>query len=511
MPEISDIASEADIRYRWIVAASLLISAWLIWLDPLINRDAIIYLRAAEAYLQDGLAASQQVFGRPLLPVCIALLHQLTGIPLLYSGLLITTFFYVVLCLAFVDTVRVLGGKRSVQLIAAIVILSHPWINHTRASIMRDPIYLAFVMLSLRELLLYVQHQTVTRQLRWTVFVLLATLFRFEGAFLAVLAPLALLFTRDLPHRFRRCLQFLVPVLLAGGIAMLAVYAYQNLRAEGTPLFPAIGLYVDRLLAFPGVFTELARASAEPMLLFTSREDAPVAAVAGLAAILLLNLCRAITWPWVLVLFWGARAGIGHRFRRDDLAIIFGYLLTVLLYLCIFTAINRFMLERYAIQAGVLLLLFLPFFLSSLWHRGGWKKYLVAILLLGTTADTLHNGERDKLFIVSATRWVAENTAEQASVVTNEKYIAHFSHRQVDWSTLQRKRFKLESILDEPAIWRDSDYLVVYLRPRQEAFWQQFVATHALQELRSFEGERTGRAVVVALRPAGPQLPPRIN
>ena len=42
------------IDYRWVFAASLLVSAWLIAMDPLINRDAIIYLRAADAYLAEG-------------------------------------------------------------------------------------------------------------------------------------------------------------------------------------------------------------------------------------------------------------------------------------------------------------------------------------------------------------------------------------------------------------------------------------------------------------------------
>lgn len=503
MPKIPDIPSEADIRYRWIIAASLLLSAWLIWLDPLINRDAIIYLRAAEAYLSEGLAASQQIFGRPLLPICIALLHQATGIPLLYAGLLITTAFYVVLCVAFVDTVRVLGGKRSVQLIAAIVILSHPWINHTRASIMRDPAYLAFMVLSLREMLLFVQTPGIARQARWTLYIVLATLFRFEGAFLAILAPLSLLFARDLAQPWRRCLQLLTPQLLLFALGVAGLMTYQGLNPDAPTLFPGIGLYLDRLLAFPHAFAELARQSAEPMLAFTSRDDAPIAAVAALATVLVLNLCRAVTWPWVLVLLWGARSGIGHRFRRDDLVVLYSYLSIAMAYLVLFVAINRFMLERYTTQVAILLLLFLPFFLSSLWYRGSWKKYLVLALLVGVTADTLHSDSRDKIFIVNATRWVADNTPADASLVTNEKYIAHFSRREVAWESLQRRRFNLATILDTPALWRDCDYLVVYVKPSQESRWQQFIDENGLLELKAFEGKRKGRAVIVAMRSAG--------
>ena len=103
---------------RWVVAASLLLSLWLITIDPLINRDAILYLRAADAYLESGFFASQQVFARPLISVSIALLHQLTGINLISAGLLLISVFYALFCAGFVATVRTLGGDHRVQLIA---------------------------------------------------------------------------------------------------------------------------------------------------------------------------------------------------------------------------------------------------------------------------------------------------------------------------------------------------------------------------------------------------------
>lgn len=89
------------LHYRWVFAASLLLSAWLMWLDPLLNRDAIIYLRSADAYLQGGLLAAQQLHGRPILAVLMAWLHQLSGLSLMHSGLFITTLAYALLCTCF--------------------------------------------------------------------------------------------------------------------------------------------------------------------------------------------------------------------------------------------------------------------------------------------------------------------------------------------------------------------------------------------------------------------------
>ena len=46
------------IDYRVIVAPSLQLSLWLIAIDPMLDWDAILYLRTADAYLQVGFLAS---------------------------------------------------------------------------------------------------------------------------------------------------------------------------------------------------------------------------------------------------------------------------------------------------------------------------------------------------------------------------------------------------------------------------------------------------------------------
>lgn len=472
------------------------------WLDPLINRDAIIYLRSADAYLQGGLAAAQQVHGRPILSVCIALVHQLTGLSLLNAGLAITAVAYAALCASFVATVRILGGNRSVQIIAAVVVLSHPWLNHIRSSIMRDPAYWALLMLSFRELLLYLRQPSLISRLRWFLYVLLAATFRFEGAFFAIVVPFALLFTRNLEHRFRHCLLLLVPQLTALALVMLSVLIYSSQQSESSPLFPAIAYYIDSLKAFPEQFSAVAQQAADPLLQWTSRDDAPWAVAAGLAAVLLLNICRAMSWPWVVALAWGTRAQLHRHFRPDDKAILRAHLFIAAGYLAIFILINRFMLERYSMQVVIFLLLYLPFILGALWQHGGWKKYLVIALLAGMTADTLHNGDGEKAFIKDATQWVTQNTAEDASLVSNEKYIAYFSHREFNWNAMQAIRFSLGAILENPRLWRDQDYLVMYIKPKREKLWKHFLEDNGFIEQRSFGGGRKGRVAIVQLTPA---------
>lgn len=483
--------------YRVIVAASLLLSAYLIAIDPLINRDAIIYLRSADAYLQGGFLASQQLFARPLISICFALIHQLTGIPLLYAGQLLISLFYALFCAGFVATVRTLGGDRRVQLIAAIVVLSQPILNDHRASIVRDPAYWAFIILAFRELLLYLRNPAWKYQLRWLVYMLLASVFRFEGLFFAILAPLSLLAIKGLEHRGRLCLRLLAPALGAAGAYLVAVLV---LRPGALPL-PAIEGYISGLLAFPEQFARVVLASGETMLRSSAKEDATVAVLAGLIAILLLNICRALTWPYIIALLWGWKKKLLGRLRPNDFALLQAHLLISLAYLALFTLINRFMLERYSNQFAIFALLYIPFILNALWQAGlgHWKKLVVAGLLLGMSLDTLFHGGLEKVFIRDAKDWLLTNTPPNATLASNEKYIAYFSGREFDWSTANKNKSDMSAFLSSANQWQERDYMAMRVRLRDTAVWEAFLKKYALREAAVFDGGSHGVVSIVKI------------
>ena len=495
-------APGTPIDYRWLAAASLLLSLYLIAIDPLINRDAIIYLRTAETYLQNGFCASQQLFGRPLLSILFATVHQLTGLPLVYAGLLVNSLFYALLCVGFVATLHTLGGDRRVQLVGAIVILSHPVLNEHRSSIMRDPAFLAMLVLALREMLLYSRDPRPAHQLRWLGYILLATLFRFEGLSFALLAPLSLLWCRDLPHRLHHCLRMLLPPFLVAALSAAALVLYQGALDPGARVFPGIGHYVDQLTDFPSRFGETASASAEIMLEFTAREDASLALLAALMAILSVNICRALTWPWAVTLLWGWYSRLQTRLRRDDHRVLLVHLCISLAYLVAFTLINRFMLERYAIHLVVFLLLYLSFFLNALWHAGSrhpLRRWVVATLLLAMTLDTLHNRDHEKAFVRDAADWLAANAPPGATLVSNEHYLAYFSGLSVDWREAGYRGFDLRRMLASPEFWRSQDYLAMRVRREDREAWEAFLDRYSLQEAAVFDGGRHGEVSIVAL------------
>lgn len=491
----------ASIDYRLVIAASLLLSLWLIALNPLIDRDAIIYLRSADAYLQGGLTASRELFARPLLSVCFALIHQLTGIPLLYAGLLLNTLFYALFCVAFVSMVHILGGDRRIQLLAALVVLSHPVLNEQRSSIMREPAYWAFSLLACRELLFYLRRPVFKHRLRWFGYILTAALFRIEGLFFAILAPLALLAVTTLNQRWRHCLLLLAPQLLLATLLLLVWLVYPVEPSGHSYRFPGIESYIDRLLELPQAFSEMTAATGAAMLAFSAQEDAPTAVLAGLAAIAAVNICRALSWPWLVALLWGWHRGLMSRIHADDRLLLGAHLLISVAYLACFTLINRFMLERYASGFVIFALLYLPFVLNTMWNAGrrSLQRWLVVVLLLVMWLDSLHNLDYQKAFIRDAADWLRTNTPSSASLASNNPYLAYFSDRQFKWPTANRKGFEINRILASPARWADRDYLAMRVSRRDTAAWDAFLRDHSLTEMVVFEGGRHGKVAIVEL------------
>jgi hypothetical protein len=493
-------SKQLHLDYRVVCIASCLLSIWLITIEPVINRDAIIYLRTAEAYLQDGLLASQLLFDRPLLPIIIALIHKATGIPLVNAGHLVITFFYALLAIGFVSTIRVLGGDRRVQIFAAIIIISHPMLNSSRASIMRDPAYWALSILAFRQLLLFARCPNRRNQLYWFAFTALASLFRFEGLFFILLSPLALLFVGEAQNRKRNCLQLMILPLIA--IAALAsfILVYQLVLFPGEQLFRGIGAYVSNFLSIADQFASIADNSADSWLEFTSRDDSIVALLGGLAAILAINIIRAITWPYFALLLWGHAKQLFDRISTSDRILINSQLVICLLYLVLFLLTKRFMLERYCEIFTLFALLYLPFIINSLWRNGRkfGGKILVALLLLAMSMDAAHNSDYKKAFIADATNWLIANTPEQSTVMTNSTYIAYFGRPQAEWEK-RGYLFKVEDLSQQTGRWAHTDYLVILMKTKEIAQWEKFLDENELEEIQSFSNASRGKVGIVKI------------
>ena len=486
------------IDYRLVVVASLILSLWLTLIDPLINRDAILYLRTAEAYLQDGLLASFAVFDRPFLPVLVAVVHKLTGLSLLHAGLLLTAAFYALLSTSFVSIVRLLGGDRRVQIFAAIIILSHPLIGYGRDAIMRDPPYWAFSLLAFRALLLYVREPLLRHQFSWFACIAVASAFRFEGLFFVALAPVAVFAAAGTNRRFIAIRLLALPAAAVITLAA-ALILYQTVWSPGARLFPEVGAYVQKLMVYPQSFAEVSNATGEALLVFTARDDAGIAALAGLGAILLINIGSAITMAYVITLWWGWKEKLVVGISRQAHVLLIGHMFIGLLYLGLFTLINRFMLERYCHIFTIFIALYLPFILASAWSNKGFTlgKFLATTIMVGMVIDVVGQTGSRKVYIRDAAQWIAGNTPADTKLSTNNKYIAYFSDRPFEWDAPGATTFTVAELQEKPQLWHRSDHLAVRVKTEEIEQWRNFVRKNSLVELKAFDGGNAGSVFVV--------------
>ena len=97
-------------------------------------------------------------------------------------------------------------------------------------------------------------------------------------------------------------------------------------------------------------------------------------------------------------------------------------------------------------------------------------------------------------------RPVDQNTAPEASLASNEMYIAYFSRRSYDWSHYEAYDYHVADLEQRPELWHGRDYLVMTVKPRELADWQQFAGRGDREEIAVFEGS-SGTSVRVLRLP----------
>ena len=176
---------------------SFTLSYWMLYIDPAINLDGILYIRTADHLLQGDRQGAYSLYSWLFYPWLIASVSKLTGLGLESSAHLLTAFFSALLTYTFITLVRDLGGGRTTILIAAFVIVFQPEFNETRSSVLRDHGFWAFYLLSVLYFVRYCMHPCWRYALAWNLMIIIATLFRIEGIVFLILVPFVFLVYSD--------------------------------------------------------------------------------------------------------------------------------------------------------------------------------------------------------------------------------------------------------------------------------------------------------------------------
>lgn len=417
------------------VLASIALSVWQIYSDPRINTDGVLYLMAAGAVAESGLSASFDIYQWPFFHIAIALLHKATGLSLLISANVLMTACYALLVPAFCRLVRNMGGDKVTLTFAFLLILCHPISNEFRNGIVRDPGMWAFLLLAMAEQVRFTKTPTWPAALAWGGSMLVATLFRVEALALALFAPLALLLATAHPlhKRFALALQLLALPVAALATAILLTLCLGH--GGEIKLVSDLEFMLTQSRALATGMSSATQAMGSQVLADFSVKDAPVALVAAMLAVTLLNLLRAITLPYLLPLL-AARKTWPGEIDATTKTILASYALIIGSYLFAFTLFAHFNLSRYCLQLGLVALAVLPFALRHWWlasNRKNLVRGLIIVLLAANALDTLISSGHKKAYILAAATWARDSDQiAPGSLVSNEPYIAYFSNKATD-------------------------------------------------------------------------------
>lgn len=471
-------------------AASALLSILAIATGNL-NRDGMLYVETARAFMNGGLSAAVSVFGWPFLSVLMGTLAKLTGLPPEWCGNLLNILFMSGACALLVAIVR--RSDPQLAWLAAVVVLTLPGLNDYRNELIREYGCWFFMLLAFWLALDWPEKPKWSRCFAIQISLLLAALFRPETLVFYPCIVLWQHFRTPAERRWRATV--MLGSLPALGLLGLLLAHFSGALGESSRLAYEINRF--------NFFAEFDQTATEMSQAFNryAREDAESAHV-----ILFFGSLAVIPWKFVgklgifLIPFLLFLAGPGRRerLRRHDLLLwaLAGYLLI----LSVFVLQQQFVSGRYI---GLLLIFTTPFMaygLHDLLKRFPRSKLPLFALCAAIALANVISLKPGKMHFAQAGQWLASEYVDGPRVYLESARTAHYA----GWKFSSRpKPVHRNRLLDRI---RNGDYdLVVLEVSRKETDIAGWIAAAGLQEIRRF-ADRNGDAVLIC-RPADQPRP----
>ena len=382
--------------------ASLFLS-FLAWAGSTVNRDGMLYVRTAQAYLDGGFSAAHKLFNWPFLSIAMAMVADNTGLSPEHAGYLINAIFMAGACALMVACTQ--RQNPSLAWISAFVVLALPGLNEYRNELIREFGSWFFIMLSF-----WLALRSSSLPLRWgnalSIQLALgaAALFRPEALMLFP-ALIAWQFFSTKEERWPRSLMLGILPLL-GAVVLAAFFFTGNLASENRLVGELGRISTDRFMSKADVLAS--------SLIDYARNQAPTILFFGSLALIPVKL---VTKFGILLLPLGAfgirqsRIGVLRQY-----AIFAWAIATHLMVLSIFVLDLQFLAGRYV---GLILLLSVPFVSHGL-HRilnnsSRWRfaSTLVLVILALSNVISTSGG---KTHYVDAGHWLAKNVTDTSTV-----------------------------------------------------------------------------------------------
>lgn len=507
-----------DPRYLAAVI-SLLLTAIVFSHNQPLNLDGILYLHAAETLLNHGLKAAMAVYSWPLYPLLIAGVSTATHLSLLTSAYLLNTLFATVIVVAFITLCKELGGSRTVQYWAALVILIYPYLNHYRDEVIRDYGYYAFGLLSLLQLMRFLRTHQWRYAIGWGLTISVASLFRVEGMVIQFLAPFVVFIPLTLvrlPHSsvqgditqqgnltikyFLQLYSINLFILLLGCIFILT--SHHHISELGR--IKEVLDYGPHLVV--GIQEKL-NILRNTLFNTFGQKAVPSFFWGGMLALFIFYFLKACGILYTALAYYGWRYKLMPAATTSQYALAAYCSLNVLI-LAVFAIHQLFLTGRYLALLCLLVMLYVPFALEYLWQRFASKrlnkdKWLATLIGLGLLIiivdSTIHPGP-SKSYITQTGSWLAQNTPAQSRIYSNDAQVMYHSKRSGVKSPKDFTEGKIPFSILMQQPWGDYDFLALVISRKQAVETQKILALLKNPPLCTFENRHGDKAMVFKLK-----------
>lgn len=482
-------------KIRWVAALlSLIFSLLVIAQDEVVNKDGSLYLIVADLISQGEWQAAFARYPWPFFPILISFTSQVAGLIPEYAAYLLSTLFLMLVVVSFIDFVRLLGGDKRTQMLAALVILSLPYFNESRAEILRDHGYWFFYLVGLRFLFQHYRNPYSKWGLGWNVAIFLSCLFRMEGFVMMAILPLILLMNKGFLFKqrwiaFAQANLFTLFLLIAGLLLLPLVGDNMGRLAE----------FHSRLIEFWDAITigleqkaEVIRQGVLPAL---SSKFAMQSVVLMLVLIVAIKTLTVMTPLYCVILFL-PRLYNSLVLPKGTRPFVIWVVFVNLSLLILFVVPTFFLQARFAMPLALSSLLLVPFLLNQAWdlweqHRGGIYPRIfpvaIAIAMLMGVDGVVSLGGYSKQYLRGSAEWIQLNAEAGSRIVTTESLrFCYYVNRGVPAEQRHLCQF-VEELQPNMAF----DYLAVYVKKGgMPAVWADFSKENALILVKSFSNKR---------------------
>lgn len=383
-----------------------------------INKDGVLYLETAKAFIDGGIFSALQLYSWPFFSILVAELSKWSTLSLVASAFILNNVFIAGITFLFVALLKRCHANKATLFWGALTILLYTKLNYLRNEILRDPGYLFFLLLALHSLLSFQKTERFKEALLWNISLIFAIFFRNEGIFFFLL-PLALgLTNKNLFLVWGKI--FSIPII--GGIcSTIAIISSSHL----TDIFKHKTFSIYQTIQ-EHLFKHIHNIQRD-VLNHYSVEFGGYIFIAIIFTLLIGYMIKSTSVFYLISAIYSFKKEL-MPLEKKEKTLLYFFIFLCLLVLIAFLSVYLFLDFRYLLPLSLIILLWAPSTFADLSKNKKWLFFFIAIFSL-IAVETLHHYSKTKTEIIHAGRWIDKNTSKNIKVFSNDYRLSFYANR----------------------------------------------------------------------------------